>query len=629
MEKLGKALFVIFFLFLGLPSLALAKTTVKAELLDEDVEVGDQVRVVVSITSDDGMKNFSDDFKPPQSVGDGALDFVSSSMSSNTSYRIANGKTEASFIKRITLTYAAFKEGTWSIPKFSVSDEINGASVGPFKVRVHKELPENLQRKKQQQSQQPSTNNGFGSLFKQFFGRNIEDDPFDSNRGQDEDLAFFSEVEVDKKTVFEGEQIFAKFYIYTNGVITKFDTLKFPTLQGFWKEDVEFANRFNWESVNRNGKQYQRAVLSSYILIPYTSGEHTIDSFDLRATVSAAGFGFIRDSKIFKKKSQEVKINVLPLNPLPEDSLGQYKGGVGKFGLDVLGETDKKEILQGETFRLKLKVVGSESSVKFIEAPDLDLGGEFKLLSVEEDYKFFPAKLSSIKVFTYNMIPLKEGLYKIPDIKLMFHKNYEPELQPPFYYDLTQEMPILKIQKNTKTNKFTDEDYIELEKNAEIQPFKSTWYEKIVEVNIPDYVYYSLFCLVLFAGAFIFKKELEFLEKPISFEESLNQKNQEIEKSVNDKNFETAATQFINLNYLLVGGLTGKRSSTEEEYLKSLQSLPAGLKSKKESFSEIMKQTQHLRFGSDLRLKENQDKLLECLKNFKKLYAEVKPYLHS
>ena len=626
MEKLGKML-TLLLIFSVAPIRSEATTKVEAKIVNADVEVADQVQLEVSITSDDGMKDFGENFKPPQSVSDGALEFISSSMSSNTSYRIANGKTEASFLKKLTLTYAAYKEGTWYIPEFSVNDELN-ESVGPFKVRVYKNLPDQF-KQKQQQAQNPSANNGFGSLFRQFFGRDAGDDPFDNRTGQEENLTFFSEVEVDKTTVFEGEQVFAKFYIYTNGVITKFDTLKFPTLEGFWKEDVEFANRFNWESVERDGKQYQRAILSSYILIPYTNGEHVIDSFDLRATVSGAGFGFIRDSKIFKKKSQEVKINVLPLNPLPEDSLGQYKGGVGNFGIDILGETDKKEILQGETFRLKLKVVGSESSVKFIEAPDLDLGDQFKLLSVEEDYKFFPAKLSSIKVFTYNLIPLKEGLYKIPDLKMMFHKNYETQLQPPYYYDLTQEMPTLKVKKNLNTNKFVDEEFIEIEKNKVIQPFKSTWLEKAASVKIPDYVYYFLFFIILLVGGFIFRKELEFLEKPISFEEKLTRQNKEIEQNINDKNFETAATQFINLNYLLVGGLTGKRLSTEEEYLKSLQSLPAGLKSKKELFSEIMKETQHLRFGCDLRLKENQDKLLECLKKFDQLYIEVKPYLHS
>lgn len=633
MEKLGKThlihLLSFFLLLVTVPATLWAKTTVQGQILDPNVEVGDQVRIVVSITSDDGMKNFGDGFKPPQSIGGGALDFVSSSTSSSTSYRIANGKTEASFVIKLTLVYAAFKEGTWTIPKLSLSDDID-EKVGPFTVKVYKNLPSHLQRKNQQQ-QRPSTNgNGFGSLFKRFFGQDGEGDPFNRRaKPRDEDLTFFSEVEVDKKTVFAGEQIFAKFYIYTNGVITKFDTLKFPTLQGFWKEDVEFANRFNWESVERDGKQYQRAVLSSYVLIPYTSGDYTIDSFDLRATVSAGGFGFVRDSKIFKKKSQEVSVKVLPLNPLPEDSLGQYKGGVGQFGVDILEQGDKKQVLQGETFRLKLKVVGSRSSVKFIEAPDLDLGNEFKLLNVEEDYKFFPAKLSSIKLFTYNLIPLKEGVYKIPDIKLMFHKNYVSELQEPFYYDLTQEVPLIKVKKNPNAKKFIDEDYIELGETTRIKPFKSGWLEKLTAVKIPDYVYYSLLLLTFIGGALIFRKELELLEKTMTLEEKLDQHNKEIETFINNKNFESAATQFINLNYLLVGGLTGKRSSTEEEYLRSLELLPAGLKSKKDKFSEIMKKTQHLRFGTDLRLKENQDKLLECLNKFNKVYADIKPYLRS
>src|SRR5690606_8668813 len=76
----------------------------------------------------------------------------------------------------------------------------------------------------------------------------------------DNDL-FFIDVEVDKRHVYEGEQILVSYYIYSRGRITEIDTLKYPTLVGFWKEDIELATRLNFQPAIINGVQYNRALL--------------------------------------------------------------------------------------------------------------------------------------------------------------------------------------------------------------------------------------------------------------------------------------------------------------------------------------------------------------------------------
>ena len=80
-------------------------------------------------------------------------------------------------------------------------------------------------------------------------------------------------MDVDKKRAYVGEQITANIYLYTRGQIRDIDTLKYPSLKGFWKEDLDLATRLNFESVEVSGVLYQRALLVSYALFPIKAGK--------------------------------------------------------------------------------------------------------------------------------------------------------------------------------------------------------------------------------------------------------------------------------------------------------------------------------------------------------------------
>src|SRR6185437_3001905 len=59
--------------------------------------------------------------------------------------------------------------------------------------------------------------------------------------------AFFVTVEANKRKVYVGEQIVATWYFYTRGNVQSFDPLKYPDLKGFRKEDLEVAQRLNFQ----------------------------------------------------------------------------------------------------------------------------------------------------------------------------------------------------------------------------------------------------------------------------------------------------------------------------------------------------------------------------------------------
>ena len=416
MEKLGKWALLFSFLF---PLELQAKVTIESKLITPNVAIGDQVQIVIEITSEESGDDLGgNNIRPPQSVNDGALEFIGTNQSSSSSFSFSNGKTNSTYRKTLRITYGAFKEGVWTIPQFNIPqfnvDSVRGKKAGPFKVHVYKELPEKYRKEKVEKEPK-----AFGGLLDQIFGRDI-DNPF--NKTPRQKTEFFAEAEVDKTKVYKGEQIFVRFYIYVTGAVTQFDTLKFPTFKGFWKEDVNFAGRFIWQPVMKNGKRMQRAELSSYILIPYKSGDHVIDSFELRASLISRGFGFGRAAKVFKFKTKPIAIDVRPLG---EQAPRSYLGGVGLFKVGVVGGNDRREVNEGEAFKIQLKVVGDRSNTKFVDAPKIDLGEDFKLLSQQEEYRFFPKKLSSMKIYTYSLIGKRPGVYKIPDVAMSFHKAFE------------------------------------------------------------------------------------------------------------------------------------------------------------------------------------------------------------
>gem|GEM_PF-2599998 len=594
---------------------AFAEVRVKARLITPNVSIGEQVRIQIELSSSEN-NDFGGDVRPVEIIGDGALEFLGINQSSSSSYSIMNGKTKSSFTKTLTLNYAAFKEGVWTVPKINIGSS-GGKTAGPFKVRVFKVLPDKY-KKNRAQAKKPKQ---YGGLLDKIFGGG-QNSAYDNSPNRK--IEFFAEAEVDKTKVYAGEQIYVSFNIYTSGSITQFDTLKFPTFKGFWKEDVNFAGRFMWEPVIKNGRRMQKAELSSYILIPYKAGNLEVDSFKLRAGVSQRSFGFGRENKVIKFDTKSIPIEVLPFTePEPES----FKGGVGRFAAGVVGGLNRRQINAGEVYELRLKVVGDQSSVKFVEAPALDLGDDFKLLSQDEEYRFFKRNLSSMKIFKYNIIPKKEGIFKIPDAVLDFHAAYGEKNGPDSFYQLVQELPTLKVIKGRGKVKAKDELFISEDKTAKWRSFKEQRFLEFISSKISWWLY-LIFMLALFvASYFVFKREIKVGEFDDLLRDKLENYTQKAKESFKDRNFKNSATELINYYYLIVGALIGKRLSTEEEFMVSIESIPAGLKKHKESIKEQMNELQELRFGSDLSIKKNQDRLDRCIQKQEKDLKLLESYI--
>ena len=141
--------------------------------------------------------------------------------------------------------------------------------------------------------------------------------------------AFFVHVDIDKTTVFEGEQITAKWYIYARSNIESLDRVKFPDLKGFWKEIIEEVPALQFTSEMVNGIMYKKALLASHALFPIKPGVAVIDEFKIKAKVrSMTQFG-AGSSREYTKVSKRTEIKVMSL-PL-EGRTSSFSGAVGSY----------------------------------------------------------------------------------------------------------------------------------------------------------------------------------------------------------------------------------------------------------------------------------------------------------
>ncbi len=224
--------------------------------------------------------------------------------------------------------------------------------------------------------------------------------------------AFFIQAIVDKNKAYVGEQVTVGFYLYTRGQIRDIDTLKYPDLKGFWKEELEMSTRLNFEQAVVDGIAYQRALLVSYALFPIKAGKATIDSYKAKCTVlTPSTFGFGRPY-VFTKASRDIAIEVLDVPT--EGRPANFTGAVGRFRATAHFEPVTGATNQPVTLRVRFE---GQGNAKLIELPKLDLPPSFELYDQKSQAKFMKDG-TSYKEFEVLIIPREPGVFNIPPLQM-------------------------------------------------------------------------------------------------------------------------------------------------------------------------------------------------------------------
>jgi hypothetical protein len=314
---------------------------------------------------------------------------------------------------------AATREGNITIGAAEVVVDGQAIRTNPITVQVVSNAP---QGPPPQQRAQPNQPPGFpGGIDPD----SLEDDIFSQllrrrlNPGRPalptntEDI-FFIHVDVDKRKVYQGEQVTVAWYLVTRGQIADIDTLKYPSLSGFWKEDIEVATRLNFQPEIINGIPYQKALLASYALFPIKVGTSKVDSYRAKCRViGMSAFGQPLDQQV-TKESPEINIEVMPLPEAGKPA--SFTGGVGEF--TVSAQTDVATVKANNPITFKVRIEG-RGNAKAIEFPPVTWPQGVTPYETKSEMKFFPNG-RSFKQFETLLVPRAPGEIIIPSVSFGF-----------------------------------------------------------------------------------------------------------------------------------------------------------------------------------------------------------------
>ncbi len=298
---------------------------------------------------------------------------------------------------------------------FSVEVVVNGRSMRTKAISVR--VASGLAQPKQRPQLPPGMEeDDEEDVFSQLLRRGMQAAPKGGSRTLpgNPNEAFFIQVETDKTEAYVGEQVTVSFFLYTTGMIRDLDTLKYPSLKGFWKEDIEIATHLNFQQEVIDGVPYKKALLASFALFPIKEGSATVDSYQAKCTVIPGGdpFGALGMGRAytFTKTSAPVKIKVkaVPVEGRPDN----FSGAVGDF--QVTARVDDNSVVAGQPFPLKIRFEG-RGNAKLIDIPPFQVPEGMELYDTQKEAKFFNWG-TSFKEFTLQLIPRRDGEFVIPSV---------------------------------------------------------------------------------------------------------------------------------------------------------------------------------------------------------------------
>ena len=234
----------------------------------------------------------------------------------------------------------------------------------------------------------------------------------------------FARAEVDKNKIYKGEQVVVSYYIYQRVRAFNIEITKFPTLNGFLKEELEMpylARKLEMEQVVMDGVAYQRALLVRYAAYPLQDGKLEIDPMEIRynyynqsgADEQDPFAGLFHQALPGNSRSELLKIDV---EALPDQGKpASFTGGVGEF--DVVSAVDKTEVHANEAMTLTVKVEG-RGNVASLQEPKSKWPDSIELYDTKGTVK--ANKGVGQKTFEFLLIPRQPGPLDLPSLEFSF-----------------------------------------------------------------------------------------------------------------------------------------------------------------------------------------------------------------
>lgn len=391
-----KYFLLIIFLFTGVQSLQ--AQTAQVDLGPD--EIGENQGWTITITVKNGELSKYDNF--PEIVG-----FRKRGTSTQSSTTIING--QASSSQSVIMTYLPTKQGTFTIPDFTLRVNDKPIRVAGKKVKVGPPA--------QRQQSDP---------FRDFFNQS-PDDFF--GRGETEfvdikDDAFLG-VTTNKNEIYAGEgvtMVLAFYVAMDNRAPLRFynlpqqraEIIKKIRPANCWVEEFDMEN-IESEMVTINGKDYEQYKLYQAAFFPLNAEDITFPAVNLemikfKVAKNPSFFGQNRqeDFKTFTSKAKKIKVKELPPHPLRD------RVAVGDYHLDEsLRSTDLET---GKSTPYQFNIYG-EGNIAGIEKPNVVRSDNFELYepNIRQDITRANNRITGTKSFSYYLIPKEPGQFKLRD----------------------------------------------------------------------------------------------------------------------------------------------------------------------------------------------------------------------
>lgn len=260
--------------------------------------------------------------------------------------------------------------------------------------------------------------------------------PIEVLEARREPKVVFLEAEVPKRTVYLGEGVTVRYFIYTKVNLQSFDIKKYPKLDGFMKRYLQEGE--NPQNVNYNGEVFRRSLIYAARLYPEKTGTLVVDPMEISSTYSIdpfgnLGFGFGgggRDAKSRVIVSEPVQIKV---NPLPPGKPSTFSGLVGKHKFEL--SLSRSNLLVNEPMEVRLSVSGNGNLENF-ENPTILDAPEVEKFDAKSDLTLMGAE-NAIKKIDYTYLGKKSGTIQARRFELSYFDT-ETNRYESFVQDIPQ-----------------------------------------------------------------------------------------------------------------------------------------------------------------------------------------------
>jgi uncharacterized glyoxalase superfamily protein PhnB len=376
-----------------------------------EVAAGDNFRITWELNAN------GSEFVAPEITGFQVL----SGPNQSSSFQMVNGNVSQSL--SFSYIVRAQKEGTYEVGPARIKANGQVIQSNALTIKVKKGAPAQQQAQQgvqqqpqqQQQAQQPRAPGG-------------------------EDV--FAKIEVSRTNVMLGEKLTARLKVYTRFSIVGFDSMDFPSFDGFYNRAVDQGNQIQMEQEVVNGVTYQVGVIRTFVLYPQKTGKLEISPLSMTAIVRQEvqgrrrsfwdPFGISYQDIPMELRSKPVTITV---DPLPAGRPVDFSGLTGNFKLTA--KMDRNEVRSNEAVNLTVTISG-EGNLFQVQKPKIDFPPDIEAYDpkVSDNIKVTAGGISGSKTFEYVLIPRYAGDFEIGPFNFSYFdpssKTYKNSGAPAF-----------------------------------------------------------------------------------------------------------------------------------------------------------------------------------------------------